>query len=236
MNFNELVAFVITNTNRPDMGFVEDGGDGRIPSAVQSQTLTMHLKDYFYKDIQPAQVVFDIPTNYLQTLDASALPRLRSLAYARKWDPNFATSQQDPAILPPLYNTPGGVVGYNNALAFFKILTPDAILDDYGLEKLDVCYQVGDTLYFKSSTPLAYAQFGWYQFPRLGNLTKDTVSNTYRSWIADQYPFAIGWGTVSQIFSTIGQQDQARKLDSPGGLVADAVEALIKSNVQLKGY
>lgn len=232
MTFEELVEEVAVKTNRPDMGFEEDGGDGRIPRAVRTSLLTMHNKDYFYRDIQPAQVVFDTPS-YIQLLDVDALPRYKSIAYIRKWDSSFLASQSDPTILPPLYNTVSGIVSANDALAFIEIIDPSNILDGYGIEKQNVGYQINDAFYIKSSTAFQKALYGFYQFPILDIANKGVLIN---SWIAKLFPFAITMHAASAIFTAIGQQDVSRKMDSPGGEVAEQVEELIKSNVSMRGY
>lgn len=232
MTFDELLTEVIQDTARPDMGLSANGGSDEIPRAIVSATMTMHQKDYFYRDIQPADLNFGAAAYILQ-LDTSGLPRYRSFAFLRKWDPSLNTYALNPALLPPLFLS--GVDGYqygaSAATKLLKFITPDNIFDDYQMLKTDVCYQVGQTLMIRSSTPLAMAKIGWYAFPEV-----DYLRGRYVSWIAEKFPYAIIHHAVSRIFTAIGEQEKSRKYDGPTGLVAEQVEALMKSNVTAQGY
>lgn len=227
MTLDEIVADIILKTNRPDMGFVTSGGDGRIPSLVMDSTQALHNADFFYKDIKTAQVVFDAAA-YVQVLDLSTLPRYRSLSYVRKNDPSLAAYQQNPTLLPPLVNSGGFLVANDTITAFLDIITPTDILDDYGTEKLDVAYQVGNNLMIKSSTSLRYALVGWYSHPYVSK----TNYTAYDSWIAREFPSSIIFDCVASVFGTIGKAEQAALMRRPPD--GDAVKAkaqLIASNI-----
>lgn len=218
MTLEEMINEVYIKTNRPDL--VE-----QTQSAVVSSTLAMHSIDFFYKDIKTAQLVFD-NTNYLQALETSYFVRWRSLSYFRKNDPSFAPYQQNPI----LSSIPQD---YWSRTKFMKILTPDDILDDYEIEKVDVAFQAGSTIYAKSSTPLRYALMGFYQYPNLD--TSDDGVN-FDSWIARELPWVIVYDATSTILQSIGMTDAARKYDSPnGGLVTVWKEILIKNNILPNG-
>lgn len=237
MNFQELVDEVIAQTTRPDMGLISNGGDGRIPRAILAATYKLHCLDYFFKDIQPARIVFDA-AGYVQTLDTSVLPRYRSMAYIRKYDPSIDNSQLDPNILPPLYNNVGAV-NPTQSMAFLDPITPAEVLDSYGSERLDVYYQAGDTVFIKTSSSITQALFGWYRFP---NIDSSNNYANYDSFIAREFPYAITFSAVAAIYSAIGKQDQARKLESPynpktgeAGEVWMHVMALKRSNILVQG-
>lgn len=244
MNFLEIVNQVINDTNRPDMGLVSANGDGRIPNAVFASTLAMHTMDFFWRDIATADVVFDQPL-YIQTLDTRTMPRFRSLAYFRKWDPTFEAMQLNPNILPPLYSRIAGstvdsVLNVELALKHLKIVDLGGIFDAYDTEKVDVAYAAGGTIFIKSSTSLAQGKVGYYQYPMLDIAG---VGAAYDSWIADNHPWAIIYHAEAAVFTTTGDMDRARELvrpsiparDDPGGLVAQAVAAMRMSNVEVSG-
>jgi hypothetical protein len=227
-----LVDSVYTETARPDLV-------AETLSAVINATLRMHCIDFWYKDINSAQIVFDA-AGYVQVLDTTALPRFRSISYMRKNDPSLATYQQNPSILPPLTASFAGIpLSILLTMGFLKILTPTDILDDYGAEKLDVAYQVGSSIMLKSSTSLQYVLAGWYAYPNV-----DTKNNglNFDSWIAREMPYAIIYAATSQIFQTIGQNDTSRKYDAPasrdfdGGLVQQQIRMLQISNTVAQGY
>lgn len=242
MNFTELVNAVITETNRPDMGLLSEGGDGRIPQQVAASTHTIHTidGDYFFRDLQESQIVFD-HSAYIQALDVSAFPRYRSFGYFRKNDPSAAAYQQNPTILPPMFSNNGYFVTTDTKLGFLTPLTPgQSILDSYGVEKTDVIYQAGSNLRIKSSTSLLYGLVGWWQFP---NIDPSNEYANYSSWIAQDWPFSIVFHAASAILQKIGMTDAARKYDGPvdprtgrAGLATEALNNLRKSNILMQGY
>lgn len=233
MSFTDMVNMVITETGRDEMTFSEDGGTGEIPRALQAATLKMHGLDFFYKDIQTAQVVFD-SSAYIQTLDVTTLPRYRNISYIRKWDPTLQTYQLNPTLLPPLFNSVGAI-NTQQSLGMLQVIDIDDIFDDYGTEKMDICYQAGSTLFIKCSNAISYALAGWYAYPVVD------ISNhaaNYNSWIANEYPFALIYDASSKIYAGTGQQDQSRKFDSPdgqGGLVQGEISRILMNNVHLGG-
>lgn len=211
MTYDELIADVYTKTNRPDL-------IDQTKQAVLASTLAMHTMDFFYKDIRTAQLVFDT-AQYIQSMDTSWFNRWRALSYFRKNDPSFVTYQQN-----PIANIPAD---YFNRTKFIECITPDDIFDNYGLEKVDVAFQAGGTIYAKSSTSLQYALMGFYQYPNLD--TADDGIN-FDSWIAREYPYAIIFDAASTILQTIGMTDAARKYDSPNGGLVSQWKDIIKLN------
>lgn len=242
MNLTEIVAQVISTTNRPDLGFVADGGDAQIPNAVFASTMAMHTRDFYWRDIVAADVIFDAGS-YIQTLDKQTMPRFRAISYFRKWDPSFAAMQLNPTILPPLYtNAAIGAVNADLALKELKIidLGHDGVFDSYDTERQDVVYGAGSTIFIKSSTLLTQGKIGYYAYPMLD------VSNAgagYSSWIADEYPWAIIHHACYIISTNTGDLDKARELirpaiparNDPGGLIAQATAALDAGSIELSG-
>lgn len=75
--FTELVADVITLTNRPDLL-------AETKLAVKAATLKLHQADYFYKDLNESGISFSA-SDYAQQIEYRSLfPRFRALKYLRK--------------------------------------------------------------------------------------------------------------------------------------------------------
>lgn len=231
MNFQELVNAVVTDTNRPDMDSSQ-GGDGQIQQAVIRATAYLHGIDYFLKDIKEVTVQFD-KLAYIQVLDTSVLPRYRALSYARKNDPTLSTFQQNPTILPPLMNNQGAV-NFKESMAMFTVVNVDKIFDIYGYEseRMNVMYQAGRNINFKSPSAFQNVLFAYYQYP-----VADSTNNgaNYQSWIAEEFPFAIISVAISNIFNNTGKQDAARKYDAPDGQIALWTRNLLLSNIEMQG-
>lgn len=235
-SFQGLCNKVATVTNRSDMLSVASGGTGDIPLAVQAATLKMHTSDgsFFFKDIQSGQVKFD-QAAWIQVLDTSSFPRYRNMSYFRKNDPSLASYQLNPSLLPPLVSSYNGIP-YTILQSMLPLtpIEPNNILDEFGVERQDVYYQAGASLFIKSSTSLNYGLMGWYAYPNVGS---DDIGTGYDSWIAREYPFAIIYDAASTILQGIGMTDAARKFDNPEtGLVSSHMTALRNSNVVVKGY
>lgn len=222
MNFNELIAAVYVETNRPDM--VED-----TKQKVFSSTLKMHCLDYFYKDILEAQIVF-AASSYIQQLDTSAMLRFRNISALRRYDPSLQASQLDPTVMPPI-TWVNGIPTSN--MPFYEIITPDCVLDEFGYERLNVMYQAGTSINIKSAVPLQYALAAWYAYP---SLDISGGGAQYSSWIATEFPYAIIYDAASALLTMIGQQEASRKYDDPKvGLATVARDQLHFANITAKG-
>lgn len=239
MTFDELIAAVISDTNRPDLGPTNLGGDGQIPRAIFSATLALHTCDYFYKDIVEANTVFSA-ASYLQTLDTSTITRYRALAYFRKWDASssgasgfgvgafgdmgFGVDDSSGGVglwrdTSSLYSTSSPLPTLNfptisEDLAFSLIETVDlgGFFDSYGRQRRDVCYAAGTAVRINSSTPLLVGKLGYYQYPLLD---MEHAGAGYTSWIAQELPFAIISAANAIIFTNTGDLDAARVLTRP---------------------
>ena len=195
--FAELVADVKTITNRPDL-------DSEIKLAVKVATLKAHHSDFYPKDLFETAIAWS-PIAYQQSLEYRTLvSRWRALKYLRKYD---ASGSGSPGI-------------------FFNILTPEQILDDYGVDQDNICYLAGEYLQIRSSTEDAYMLLGCYVHP-------DITEATYSSWIAVEHPFAIEYEAISKIFKSIGYDEQAAQLERE---VVAQFTLLRNSNVLGQGY
>lgn len=168
--------------------------------AVRAATLKAHQSDFFARDLAESGIQWSVP-DYFQSLDFLNLwPRFRALKFLRKYS--------------------GGEPG-----AFFKVVTPEQVLDSYGLAKSDICYLAGSSIEIKSSTQDTYMLIGLY-------LNPDTTSTGYNSWISDSHPFVIVYEAARSLYKMIGFDEQAAQFEK---LVAEQYQELKLSNVKLVG-
>ena len=196
MNLSELQQEVYTITNRPDLV-------ARTQSAIRASTLQLHQSDFWFKDLFETGIVFSLAA-FLQQLEYRTLiPRWRSLKYIRKTDAQ----------------------GTDNG-KFLDVVVPELVLDNYNLNRNDVCYMTGDVIQIRSSTELQYIFLGCY-------LNPDITLTGYSSWIAIDHPWAIIYEAANQIFKQIGKQEewQAYKI-----MAAEQKQAIVVSNTQAVGY
>lgn len=169
--------------------------------AVKMATLKMHQRDYFYKDLKESGIQFMV-SDYTQSIDYRTLfPRYRALKYLRKSD-----SAGTPDV-------------------FFDILTPELILDSYGVQKEDICYVAGAEIQIKSSTTFQYGLIGVYQNPDIGEAT-------YTSWIASDHPYAIVFEAALLVLTAIGLKEDAAVYKT---MRDEQVALLLESNLVAKG-
>lgn len=196
MTLSELMDEVYLLTNRPDLV-------NETSSAVRRATLKCHQIDYFYKDLFETGVLFSTAA-YLQTIDYRALlPNWRAAKYLRKTD-STGTEQG----------------------AFFDLIVPENVLDNYSINRQDVYYVAGSVIQIRSSTLLQYAIMGSYVNPNI------TVPS-YSSWIALDQPWAIIYTAAESIFKSIGKSEEfaAFKL-----LRDEELQTLKLSNITAQGY
>lgn len=160
-----------------------------IESAVKAATLKAHQSDYFFNDLIEVAVEFD-EARYIQTFDPKqVVPRFRQAKYIRIWE--------------------GGIDGY--AKDFLEHIQIEAALDNYGCTRTDVFYMAGAFLQIRGTAPVEKVLFGAYQHPLI------TPEASYKSWIADEYPWAIIYEAARTVFLQIGYQEQSRSMQSLTG-------------------
>jgi hypothetical protein len=180
IGLGELQDQVYTITNRPDL--VQETS-----LAIRNETLKAHSSDNFYKDIFQTGIQWS-PVDYIQSLDYKALvPRYRKFKYLRKYYPAMGTETQ-------------GRDG-----DFFTLIVPEISLDDYGINRENVCYVAGSFINIRSSTQDQYMIFGCYVHP-------DVTELGYNSWIADEYTPLIVNRAAMKIAISIGFQDRLQSL------------------------
>lgn len=225
MDYNTIISNVYTLTNRPDRV-------AETSAAVQSATLWAHHSDYYYKDLVEVPIQFQNQA-YLQQIALSFFANFRSLKYIRKYYPgtgpnNPPSQDQSPNNLPPLYGTyydPGANLPDGR---FFKIITPDEVLDSYRINKIDVAYIAGQVIQIRSGDYFQFALCGYYAHP---NVTP--TEGIYSSWIANEHPWAIIFRAAAIVFKTIGFDEQNATYQQ---LCLDEIAQLQASNVQAEGY
>jgi len=223
MDFPTLVSNVYTLTNRPDRV-------NETSAAVQAAILWAHHSDFYYKDLVEVAAQFQALA-YLQQIPLSFFTNFRALKYIRKYYPgtgpnNPPAQDQSPNNLPPLYGTyydPGANLPDGR---FFKIITPEEVLDSYQINKIDVAYIAGQTIQIRSADYFQYALCGYYAHPTVSG----GVTN---SWIANEHPWAIIYKAASIVFKTIGFDEQNAQYQQ---LCAEEIGMLQQSNIQAVGY
>lgn len=172
MTFEELRTEVYALTNRPDLV-------AETTSAIKAATLKAHQSDFYSKDIYETGIEFSLAA-YNQSLDyTSLISNFRALKYIKR-----VTSATDE-------------IGVN-----FTILTPEEIVDSYGINKTDVCYTAGRMIEIKSSVEFTLGLLGCYVRPIVRE-------DSYFSWVADQFPYAIVFEAARILFKTIGYDEQS---------------------------
>ena len=167
---------VYTLTNRPDLVM-------ETALAVRQATLAAHRSDYFKKDI--VELLISPGSASLFQLSISSLfANHRNFAYIRPYDS----------------------VGASPAPFFLESMKPDAILDEYLVEKTNVYYTAGDNLNIRLGS--AYDSFlvGYYANPVL------SPDSSYESWIARQQPAVIVIDAAKRVLEMIGYIEAANKL------------------------
>jgi hypothetical protein len=182
--------------------------------AIQEATLALHGIENWWRDEVEQQVIFSANSNY-QQIPLASLPRFRNFKYIRKFDPTGVDS---------LTNTPSGVPG-----ALFDPCPPDKILDAYKLTKDNIYYLTGGgsvasaVCQLRSTVAFQYLLCSWMSFPIVDPI------ESYYSWIAELYPYAI----ITQ--AAIKLKKYIVDIDSVKALQEDAqmhLAALLASNLE----
>lgn len=163
----------------------------RTMSAIRAATLKMHQSDFFYKDLVEVPVQFTEAAYIQNFLPTDILPYFRKAKYIRFW-------QGDVDGQPGPFLTPIQVENSN---------------DSYGYIKTDVFYMAGQLLQIRTCDPCYRVLFGAYVNPVIAPI------ESYSSWIANEYPYAIIYEAVRTIFRSIGFTEQANEYAGLAGEV-----------------
>jgi len=196
MTFDELVAEVYLVTGRSDLVL-------ETKSAVRAATIKAHQTDYYSKDIYETGVVFTTPS-YKQSLDyVSLISNFRTLKYLRRVD----NALDDKGI-------------------YFRIITPDEVLDSYGIGRTDIAYVAGRVLEIRSSVPFSNALLGAYVNPIVRE-------GAYSSWVAEQFPYFIIREAARVLFRVLGQPEES---NGQAQLLVEELSILRMSALSDVGY
>jgi hypothetical protein len=151
---------------------------GETTLAIKAALIKAHQSDDYIKDFNEYSIQFS-SSDYFQSLDYKALiPLWRKPRYIRKYD----------AI--------GAMPG-----TFLTYVEPEKVVDNFGANRTDIFYVAGASVQIRTADQCQYFLVGAYTNP-------DVTALGFRSWIADDHPFAIIYEAAAIIFKTIGYDEQ----------------------------
>lgn len=177
--FSDTVADVYTVTNRADLV-------AETALAVRQATLSMHRSDFYKRDMAEIQLTLT-PSSIFQLDIPTYFPQWRNFAYIRPFD---TTSMSFSSIM----------------IAGDSFLKPDAIFDEYLIEKKNVAYVAGTNLNIKLEADYGGFAVGYYKNPIL------TPEASYDSWIATDHSAVIILDASIRVLGMIGYEEAAARL------------------------
>lgn len=172
-------------------------------SAIKAATLKAHQSDFYSKDIYETGMQFP-EYDYRQSLDFITLfANFRAIKYVRIVEDEFDT-----------FGIP------------VEIVKVEALLDSYGQPRTNIAYVAGRVLEIRSDRPFKYLLTGCYVFPT-------TTASGYRSWVAEQYPWAIVYEAARVVFKMCGLSEEANNMRE---LVAEQYDSLKKASITDVGF
>lgn len=175
--------------------------EAKVEAAIKAATLKAHQSDYFFNDLVEVAVEFDAARFIQNFRPKDILPRYRHAKYIRFWE--------------------GGAESSARATVFLDHIQIEEAIDTYGYDKLNVFYFAGELLQIRTRCPVEHVLFGAYQHPII-------VEETYNSWIAEEYPYAIVYEAARSIFLATAFQEQSAQMRA---LVQEEYGILKLSNV-----
>ena len=171
-----------------------------IPSAIRAATLKAHNSDFFYRDLVEVAVEFDLARQIQTFAPKQVVPLYRAAKYVRRWDGDI-----------------NGTLG-----PFLDYINIENSLDGYGYVKDNVFYLAGDNIQIRAYPAIEKILFGCYRYPTI------TPVESYDSWVAEEYPYAIVYEAVRKIHQSVGNNEQAAQY---GNMIQEEYAALKVSNV-----
>lgn len=179
--FDDMLNNVYTVTNRSDL-------IAETKLAVKQATLAAHRSELYPRDLNDGVQIAISPATANWQLSMSAnFVRWRQFAYIRPYTVLTGSLSKI-------------VIGRN------QFLSPDAILDEYLEEKLNVAYVAGDNLNVRLETAYDGLLVAYYQNP-------DTNEATYNSWVATDFPGVIEIDAARRVLAGIGYEEAAKRLN-----------------------
>lgn len=191
--FDNLVSGpdgVYTLTNRSDLV-------AETALAVRQATLRIHRSAFFPRDVIEGLLPLSPAFNFQLDIP-TYFPRFRAFSYLRPYTQITATP----------------------ASFLIDWMRPDAIFDEYGVEKTNIGYIAGNNVNIKLGPTNATQQqtgnapnwdsflYGYYQNPVL------SPNAAYASWIADEHPGIIVLDAACLVFRMIGYEEAAARLQT----------------------
>jgi hypothetical protein len=184
----DLVASVITTTNRPDLV-------AETTLAIRKATLKEHAAIDYPRDlVTTGHITLTNPTD--SSRYSLSLVTLGIYNLVRKVDTIYE-------VLATEQSASLSRSGYYGALQFSEV-DPKALFDEYSIEKLDYFYRQGNSIEIVAARQLNAIAIKYFARPDIG-------ATTYSSWIADLYDYAIYEAAAADIFKLIGKRDEAQE-------------------------
>lgn len=170
---------VYTITNRSDLV-----AESKL--AIRQATLAAHRSDYFPRDL--IELLITPGSASIFQLDIpSYFANWRAFKYLRPYDTVGASLS-------------GILIGAAEFLA------PDAILDEYLAEKVNVAYVAGNNLNVRLEAAYDALVVGYYANPVL------SPEASYESWIAREQPAVVVLDAAARVLTAIGYEEAAARL------------------------
>lgn len=157
--------------------------------ALRQATLAAHRSDFYPKDRHTLQIAVADALSVWELDIPSSFPNWRSFAAIRPYD----------ALTGSLSKI---VLGRNEELA------PDAILDEYREEHLNVWYTAGNNLNLRLESAFTGLLVVYYKNPVL------TPEASYDSWIGTEWPHLITIDAARMVMGMIGYEEAANRLNT----------------------
>lgn len=181
-----LVSSVYTITNRPDLA-------AETLLAIQKATLKEHAAIDYSRDLAVTSTInldnsngvfrYSLSQNTLGLYGVSRkIKRIREV-----------TSPEVPAQF--------AFAGYWGEIDFTERAVDD-IFDSYGMENTNYYFKQGNSINLVAIRQVNSVAIQYYKLPII-------VPETYSSWIAEMYPYAIYEHAASDIFRAVGKTDES---------------------------
>jgi hypothetical protein len=168
----------------------------RVDAAIKAATLKMHHSDFFYKDLVEVPIQFTDVQFIQNFVPSEILSNYRKVKYIRIWQ--------------------GGANGIPGP--FLEHIQIENSTDGYNYIKENVFYMAGTKLQIRTAYGLQHVLFGSYVHPIV------SPTESYSSWIAEEYPYAIVYEAVRTIFRSIGFSEQANEFAQLAGEVLSEIK------------
>lgn len=200
--YAELIANIITLTNRPDL-------IGETALALRKATMKAHQADFWKSDVVICpQYTLPIPitdpaapsSRYVIPLnDPVNFALLRKVAWIKEYI-NPAGQSPNPFISG--WDTLIGTYGRAQRQANYDECSPESVVDSYNMERTNYWYQAGKQVALRTFAPIQYAVIGYYAYPNVTPVS-------YNSWIGNEFPDILVEEAASTVFRMIGKVDES---------------------------